>query len=193
MTSRCRARLAATLVALAASGSCAVAGPMSLEDGYAAQARCFEDLAKGRARDVVCEYPTLLRDEERAELVKLTLGYLKDARCIVSIRIERARVAQAVFAPDLVFEVPPQPVKCEIETSASVVAITATFAPRVVMKGGEAVEATPNLANVAGVNNYVARPVVEYINRSKLIRDRMLRMINQYRNMAAAARRASLH
>ena len=191
MTFRALALVFAT--ASAAAGSQAAAAPFTLEQGYQMQHRCFEDLAKGKTRDVVCEYPTMLTDQERADLVKVTRGYLKDAHCIVSIRIERARVAQAVLAPDLVFEVPPQPVKCEIETSKDVVPITATFAPRVVMKGGEAVEATPNLGNVQGINKYIAWPVIEYVNRSANISEHMLRMINQYRNMAAAAqRRASL-
>lgn len=164
---------------------------MPAEQGFALQRRCYEELSRGKSRDVVCEYPTLLTDEERADLVKLTRGYLKDAHCVVSIRIERARVAQAIFAPDLVFDVPPQPVKCEIETSGAILPIAATFSPRVVIKGGEATDATPNLGNVVGVNHYLAWPVLQYVNRSASIRGHMLRMINQYRNVAAAARSAS--
>lgn len=182
---------AALLALLLAAAGARPASALTREEGFAAQRRCFAELAQGKSRDVVCEYPALLTDEERDGLVKVTRGYLKDAHCTISIRIERARVAQAIFAPDLVFEVPPQPVKCEIETSGAVVPITATFAPRVVMRGGDAVEATPGLGNVQGINSYLAWPAVEYVNRSASIREHMLRMINQYRNMAAAARPAA--
>jgi hypothetical protein len=188
-----RTVLAAGAVALLASllAAATASATMPTEQGFALQRRCFEELSRGKSRDVVCEYPTLLTDEERADLVKATRGYLKDAHCVVSIRIERARVAQAIFAPDLVFDVPPQPVKCQIETSSTVLPITATFSPRVVIKGGEATEATPNLGNVVGINHYLAWPVLQYVNRSASIRGHMLRMINQYRNIAAAARSAS--
>lgn len=153
---------------------------------FAAQRRCFTELAQGKSRDVVCDYPAIMTDEERTDLRKLTRDYLQDARCVVSIRIERARVAQALVAPDLVFDVPPQPVKCEITTKDSVVPITGTFAPKVTMKGGEAIHATPGLGNVAGISSYLAWPVVQYVNRAPSIRKEMLRMINLYRARVAA-------
>ena len=155
-------------------------------DAFAAQRRCFTELAQGKSRDVVCEYPAILTDEERDELRKLTRQYLQDAQCMVSIRIERARVAQALVAPDLVFDVPPQPVKCELRTKDSVIPITGTFAPKVTIKGGEAVHATPGLTDVVGVNSYLAWPVVQYVNRAPSIRREMLRMINQYRARVAS-------
>lgn len=156
------------------------------ETDFAAQSRCFSELARGRSHDVVCDYPAIMTDEERDELRKVTREYLQDARCVVSIRVERARVAQALVAPDLVFEVPPQPVKCEIRTKSGAFPITGTFAPKVTIKGGEAVLATPGLGNVEGVSKYLAWPVVQYVNRAPSIRREMLRMINQYRARFAA-------
>ncbi len=155
------------------------------EQAFAAQRRCFTELAQGKARDIVCEYPAIMTEQERTDLRKLTRDYLQDARCMVSISIERARVAQALVAPDLVFDVPPQPVKCELVTKDSVIPITGTFAPKVTIKGGEVVHATPGLGNVVGVNSYLAWPVVQYVNRAPSIRTEMVRMINQYRARVA--------
>lgn len=182
-------RFAPALVLAAALAVAMMPAPLaaaSPEADFAAQSRCFAELAKGRSRDVVCEYPTVMTDEERGELRKLTREYLQDARCIVSIRIERARVAQALVAPDLVFDVPPQPVKCEIKTKSSVIPITGSFAPKVTIKGGQAVHATPGLGNVEGVSKYLAWPVVQYVNHAPSIAKEMLRMINQYRAGVAA-------
>ena len=47
-------------------------------------------------------------------------------------------------------------------------------------KDGKAIEATPGLADVKGVNNYLAWPVVQYVNYAPGIRKEMLRMINAY-------------
>ena len=152
--------------------------------------QCFRELARDGGRDFVCEYPAWLTDEERADLDKLTRGYLKDARCVVSVRIERARLAQAMVAPDLEFQSPPQPVVCDITTSSSTFAIKGKFAPRVVFKGGEAVEGSPGLADVEGVSKGLAWPVVQYVNRSPHIRSEMLKMINAYRAHVRAKREA---
>lgn len=178
--------LVVTGLAVAICAPHAPAAADATADAFAKQARCFSELAQGKARDIVCEYPAILTEQERTDLRKLTREYLQDAQCMVSIRVERARVAQALVAPDLVFDVPPQPVKCELKTKDSVIPITGTFAPRVTIKGGEAVNATPGLANVQGVSSYLAWPVVQYVNRAPSIRTEMVRMINQYRARVAA-------
>lgn len=142
---------------------------------------CFTEIERGRGPVIACEFPTRLTEEERRDLKGLTRDMLRDARCVVAIRIDRAQIEAALAAPDLVFEAPPQPVTCEIDTAETAYPITATFAPRVVFQGGEAVQATPGLADVAGVPSYLAWPVVQYVNRSGSIRDGMLRIINGYR------------
>jgi hypothetical protein len=90
--------------------------------------------------------------------------------------------------PDNVFTSPPQPVTCTIDTAKGALTITGTFAPRVVFKGGIAVEGSPGLADVEGVNGYLAWPVIQYVNRSARIRDGMLGMINAYLGRKAAGR-----
>ena len=159
-----------------------VAGGMASAVGAAPAGRdCFAEIERGRGPMIACEFPTRLTEEERRDLGRLTRDMLRDARCVVAIRIDRAQIEAALAAPDLVFEAPPQPVTCEIDTADMAYPITATFAPRVVFQGGEAIEATPGLADVAGVPSYVAWPVVQYVNRSGSIRDGMLRIINGYR------------
>jgi hypothetical protein len=106
---------------------------------------------------------------------------LRDARCRVDVRIERRLVTDALSRPDHVFEAPPQPVSCEIDTKDGVIPIAATMAPRIVFKDGIAVEGTPGMANVTGVNRYLALPVVEYVNRAPGIRAQLLGLINRFK------------
>lgn len=149
---------------------------------------CFTELARGRGADIVCEYPAWLTDQERDDLRRLTRELLQDARCTVSIKITRALVTRALTAANITFEAPPQPVACEITTSQQLVPIAATFAPRVVIKDGVAIDATPGMANVTGVNGYLAWPVVAYVNRSATVKTEMLKMINAYLALRVAGR-----
>ena len=141
---------------------------------------CFWQLANGRDREITCQYPTWLTDEERGDLRKLTRDMLQDLRCTVSVGIARGLVDDALELSDHVFQAPPQPVACDLTLKDSTVQITGRFAPRVVFKDGKAIEATPGLADVKGVNSYLAWPVVQYVNFAPGIRAEMLRMINVY-------------
>jgi hypothetical protein len=152
----------------------------------APDASCFTEIARGRGTDLVCSYPAWLADKERDELRRLTRDVLQDARCVVSVRITRALITSALIEANHTFEAPPQPVACEITTNGKPFQINATFAPRVVIKDGVAIDASPGLANVSGVNSYVAWPVVEYINRSATVRTEMIKMINTYLSMRVA-------
>ena len=161
-------------VAISAAGVAFAAPP---ED---AMRNCFWQLANGRGSQLSCEHKVWITEDERADLKNLTRELLQDVRCSVSINIDRLLVDNALELTDHVFQAPPQPVTCDIATKDSVISITGTFAPRVVIKDGKAVEATPGLADVKGVSGVLTWPVVQYVNRAPGIRTEMLRMINLY-------------
>lgn len=142
---------------------------------------CFRELRLGTSTNLACAHPVRLTEKERADLRRVTRELLLDARCTVAVTIARQLVTDALTQREHVFQAPPQPVVCEIETKDGMLAIRGTFAPRVVFKNDEAVEGSPGLANVTGVNAYLAWPVVEYVNRAPGIRHELLRMINAYR------------
>ena len=121
---------------------------------------------------------------------RLTRGLLMDASCLVNVKIARALVDPALTKDDHAFEATPQLVTCDITTSDGGFPITATFAPKVLFKGGVASEGTPGLGNVTGVNKYIAWPVVQYVNRAPGIRKAMLEIINRYRTVLRAARKS---
>lgn len=148
---------------------------------------CFAQLERSRSREIVCRLDTRLTDKERADLQRVTRGVLQDARCIVSIRVERAAVEAALRERDLIFEAPPQPVTCEVATKDKPYEITATFAPWVEFKDGKAISATAGLADVQGVPRVLAWPAVQYVNRSSLIRDGILKIVNAYKAHYAIA------
>lgn len=157
------------------------------------QPDCLAELERGRGSEIACEFPTRLTDEERSELRAITRQILQDAHCIVSIRIERALVDAALAAEgEHTFAAPPQPVRCEIATRERTIVITGAFAPRVVFKGGRAVEATPGLGNVDGVSPILAWPAVEYVNRAGTIGNGMLTVINAYRAHRSMGRQAGV-
>lgn len=142
---------------------------------------CLKQLVEDTSPQIDCVHQAWFTDQEREDLKSLTRGYLLDASCAIDVKIERAAVEAALVASDTTFTSPPQPVTCEIETSRGKVTITGTFSPRVVFKGGTGIEATPGLADIQGVNSYLAWPVVHYINHSERITRPMLLMVNAYR------------
>jgi hypothetical protein len=156
----------------------AAAGRKSLA---ASQPDCFSALARAGGPRLVCLHEAWMTDEERADVQKMTRGYLIDARCTVSVDIDRRSVDEALAASDRVFQAPPQPVTCQLQTSGGPMIVAGTFAPRVVFKDGFAVEATPGLANITGINSYLAWPVVAYVNRAPGITREMAAMINAFR------------
>lgn len=149
--------------------------------GYGTLGSCLKALAHQHGEEISCDYMALLTTEERDDMRRISRGLLQDASCLVKIRIARTIVEPALTAQDHVFQSPPQPVKCDIKTKTGGFPITATFAPEVTFKEGLAVAGTPGLANVEGVNSYLAWPVVVYVNRSARIRNAMLEIINTYK------------
>lgn len=148
---------------------------------------CFEQFTRGKAPVIACKFPTRFTDKERAEAERLTRGVLKDASCVVAINVERRLVDEALNATDYVLEVPPQPVTCELTTQfrkdVQVFPITGTFAPRVVLKGGVAIDGSPRLADVKGVPRAVSWPVEWWINNGGTIRDGLIRVVNAYKQL----------
>jgi hypothetical protein len=155
-------------------------------------AACFADLERGTAPEITCEFPLQPSPAERAEMEKQTSGYLKDATCVVSIRVARALISTAIETPDAVVQVPPQPVACKVtmpgKTGDTVTDITSTFAPKVTIKGGTAVEATPGLGDVKGVSRIISWPAVAYINRAGFLRTGMLKTVNAWMTHMRATR-----
>ncbi len=178
LCARGRHMVALSLALLIAAVTPSLAGPLKR---VPTEQQCMWQLAQAADDEIDCMHPAWLTEDEKSDLKTLTRGYLRDASCLITVKIDRAKVDAALVASDLVFESPPQPVTCEIATSRGPFTITATFSPRVVFKDGFAIEATPGLANIKGVNSYLAWPVVHYINYADRITKTMLLMINAYR------------
>ena len=171
--------LAAAMIVVAGSGTAhATKAGLGAVD-------CFADLMTGQSTEIVCEFPINPSAKEIDDLAKATRGYLKDVHCLVSIRITRADVMAAVNNPDHVFLAPPQPVACELDANLKhdethVIAVGATFAPRIVIKDGIAVEATPGLATITGVSRVLSWPVETWVNRGATVRNGMLQVVNAW-------------
>ena len=151
---------------------------------------CFEQLENGREPDISCAVPLQLSDTERAELEAGSRGYVKDVSCTLTVRVPRKDVDAAIAATDIVFQSPEQPVVCTVTTHKSTFDITATFAPRFVVKGDAATEATPGLGNVRGVTSVISWPVVQFVNRWPSIQSGLLQIVNAYRAHARKRRAA---
>ena len=156
----------------------------ALPAAAASPSDCFDDLMRGRSAEIVCTMPLQPNAQERAELEKRSRGYVKSAECTVSIRIERALITAAIENREHVFQAPPQPVQCTVtalwDKETKSIPISATFAPRIVIKGGLATDANPGLADVKGVPRALSWPVETWVNSGIGIKGNMLKVINAW-------------
>ena len=177
--------VAALLATVVGTSPAAVASVLPVATSAAqpsADRDCFQELTRGRDAEIACVFPVRMTDEELASVRKATHDLLRDARCAMTIRIPRRLIDDAVRAHDHVFQAPAQPVTCDVVTSKSTLPITFTFAPRVEFKDGQAVGASPIMADVTGVSRVLSWPVVTYVNHSRDIRDGMIQVVNAYLN-----------
>ena len=151
---------------------------------------CWFQFMDATTPRIACAFPAVMEDADKLQIRKLTRDVLQDAHCQVAVDIDRALVEAAVTAPNTVFTVPPQPVTCQIVTSRGTLAVAFTFAPRIEIKAGAAVKATPGMDHVTGVNTWLAWPVVAYVNASGSVQEVMLKVVNAYlqRRHQAASR-----
>jgi hypothetical protein len=173
------------LVSFAAVG----AAGLNLFVGAAHAARpdasaCFRDLYSGRGADITCQFPVRPNAAELADLRRQSRGFVTNANCMVSIRIDRAQVLAAIETPDHVFQAAPQPVTCEVTTKLrdveQVLPITGAFAPRVTIRNGIAVDATPGLRDVKGVSRALSLPVELWVNSGGYMKTGMMQVINAW-------------
>lgn len=144
-------------------------------------ADCYDQLEHGTAAEISCRVPLRLSPAEQAELEKGSRGYVKNVACLMTITLARAEIDAAIQADDIVFQSREQPVQCTVTTHKSTFDVTATFAPRVVIKGGVATEASPGLGNVKGVSRVLSWPVVQFVNRWPSIRSGFIQVVDAYR------------
>jgi hypothetical protein len=194
IAARTCARLTMLIVAAVAAPAVALAAPPPHKAAPPAAPAtsskdCFEELETGTSAEFTCTYPVALADQERADLKRITREYLQDVTCSVEVNINRGLVERAVGDRNFVFESPPQPVVCDVKTKSSNMHITATFAPKVTFKDGQAVEGTPGLDNIKGVTRILSWPVKQYVNRAPHVRNTMLQIINAYRKHRASKAR----
>ena len=158
-----------------------VAAAQSTAPAPALSDDCFAEVETGTGPEIACFFPLQPSAEERAELEKGSRGYVKDFKCRLTVRIARSEIDKALAAVDYSFKSPEQPVVCTITTHKSTFDVTATFAPEVTFKNGQAVSATPGLGNVKGITRVISWPVVQFVNRWPSVRDGMLTIVNAYK------------
>lgn len=185
------ARSAIVALVLVLAAAPASAAPAKAKPDGTPSRDCFDELENGTSSEFACDYPVALAEQERKDLQRITRGYLEDVTCSVKVRINRGMIDRAVQDKDYVFQSPEQPVACDVKTSKSTLHITATFAPRVTFKGGQAVEGTPGLQNIKGVTRILSWPVKVYVNRAPHVRNTMLQIVNAYRKYWAEKHRSA--
>ena len=141
---------------------------------------CFWQLTKGKNDRIKCDFPVRMTPNELKKVTELTRGVLKDAHCNMVVDIDRKLVLDAMHSPDHIFEPPPQPVTCQVNTTKKDFPLSFFFRPRVVFKDGIAVKATPGMGAETRATRVISWPVRKWVNTSNEIEDAMVRIVNAY-------------
>lgn len=139
---------------------------------------CFDKLLKGAAPRIACDFPLIMTDKERADLKRITRGYITDARCIAAIDVSRAEIDSALDNPDHTYTAPELPVSCTVTFTESARDFDMVFVPVVTFEGGEAVAATPGMGPVKGASSALSWLVRAWVNRSDDIELGIVRIVN---------------
>ena len=73
-----------------------------------------------------------------------------DARCKINLSLARSEVVAALTQPEYTLNIPAQAVKCEVDRNGEIKPITATLAPKLVFKNGQAEKVWINLKDLKG-------------------------------------------
>jgi hypothetical protein len=160
-------------------GSAAEIASPTLAEAQAMEQDCLDQLM-APSGDIACGFPTIMDDAMRATIGKLTQDEFKDARCMITVKLDRSIVDAVTAAADGKVSVPPQTVACELDTKTGKLPVDFSFAPTVTFKGGVAIGAHAGMGQVKGVNTWLAWPVVTFINGNSDLRSVMLRVVNAY-------------
>lgn len=153
-------------VGLAMGVSGAWAQPASNLTDKERQQQCDRDLCaivnapKAEAGDLKCELSETWYKEEIATAVeKGRLSWpFGDARCSGSLDISRSLLAPAITEASFTLKVPPQPVRCEVDTEGGRHELKANMAPEIDFKDGKATTVSLGIQDIEG--NAVVRNVV---------------------------------
>jgi hypothetical protein len=153
---------AGTLLSCLAAGSAAFLGagaaameekPSDAQDLQACEQKlCTMILQKEPAgEDLACPlaktWPKTTLEGGEGKLVKWGYG---DARCTVSLNIERANLIGALTQPRYSLEVPEHNVRCDVETGGEVKKVRIRLAPKIDFKDGRAEKVWINLKDMTG-------------------------------------------
>ncbi|MEQ9640610.1 MAG: hypothetical protein RIM84_11360 [Alphaproteobacteria bacterium] len=138
---------------------------------------CIDSLGERGGETVTCVASFELSPALRDQVARLTAGFMRDTACQVQVQVPRQMVVQALLAAGTV-ALPAQPVACAIATGGKAILTRFSLAPSVSFFAGEAIEASPGIADLTGLPPSVARAMQDWLNDSPLVEAALLRGIN---------------
>jgi len=138
---------------------------------------CVDQFRGGTAEWIECDGAFEPDAAGRADLSRMTLDFVTDARCGGKLRVRRKEVVDALTAGGVV-ELPPQDVLCIFETNADTrTPVTVTLAPKVSFQGGKVTDVSPQIRKITDFPDLLTMPL-RAAAESEVVRRQLAKAVN---------------
>jgi hypothetical protein len=165
-----------TLVVFASSGR--AQPPSGGHDGLTTT-NCVEQLRKGISEWIECDGAFQPDANGRADLSKMTLNFVTDAKCGGKLRVRRKEFNDARTAGG-VLELPPQDVLCIFfTTTEKLPPVTVTLAPKLTFRSGKVLDVSPQILKIADLPDFLVMPL-RSATESDVARGQLTKGVNAF-------------
>jgi len=138
---------------------------------------CSQALVHSRRDTIDCQTAFRLDPRHREDLQRATYGLLSDLRCHAHIIASRSDLLSQV-RPSGPLQLPPQSVKCRLQSLAQPFDVTFRVAPVVHLDQGKAVGAELGVREVRGLPEPAATAVAGILNNDRALRKTLVQATN---------------
>jgi hypothetical protein len=144
---------------------------------------CVEQLRKGISEWIECDGGFQPDAAGRADLSKMTLNFVTDAKCGGKLRVRRKEFTDA-RASGGVLELPPQDVLCIFFTSTEKLPpVTVTLAPKLTFRGGKVLDVSPQILKISDLPDFLVMPL-RSATESDVARGQLTKGVNAFLDRA---------
>jgi len=144
---------------------------------------CVEQLRKSISEWIECDGAFQPDAAGRADLSKMTLNFVVDAKCGGKLRVRRKEFNDARTAGG-VLELPPQDVLCIFFTSTEKLPpVNVTLAPKLTFRGGKVLDVSPQILKISDLPDFLVAPL-RSATESDVARGQLTKGVNTFLDRA---------
>ena len=140
---------------------------------------CVEQLRKSTSEWIECDGAFQPDAAGRADLAKMTLNFVTDAKCGGKLHVRRKEFVDARTAGGTL-ELPPQDVLCVFSTSTDKFPpVNVTLAPKLMFRSGKVIDVSPQILKISDLPDFLVMPL-RSATESDVARGQLTKGVNTF-------------